>query len=189
MSKAFVKDDAQVEDDLNLDADLDEEDSDVPAASRGKNYITTKGLAKLKEELHHLLFVDRPKVVETVAWAASNGDRSENADYQYGKRRLREIDRRVRLRGAQVALFYLGFCFQARKNWRLALRNFEEALQNLNENETHLRKEAMYYLAIGHAETNDFNRALELGSELANLDYNYKNIGALLDQWQAKAAK
>jgi tetratricopeptide (TPR) repeat protein len=87
------------------------------------------------------------------------------------------------------ALFYLGFCFQARKNWRLALRNFEEALQNMNENETVLRKEAMYYLAVGHAETNDFNRALELGSDLANLDYNYKNIGTLLDQWQAKAAK
>ena len=96
MSKAFVKDDAPVEEDLNLDADLDDDDSAVPAASRGKNYITTKGLAKLKEELHYLLFVDRPKVVETVAWAASNGDRSENADYQYGKRRLREIDRRVR---------------------------------------------------------------------------------------------
>ncbi len=91
-----MKDDAPVEDDLNLDADVDEDDSDVPSASRGKNYITTKGLAKLKEELHYLLFEDRPKVVETVAWAASNGDRSENADYQYGKRRLREIDRRVR---------------------------------------------------------------------------------------------
>lgn len=60
-----------------------------------KNYITPEGLAKLKEELHQLLHIERPKVVETVAWAASNGDRSENADYQYGKRRLREIDRRV----------------------------------------------------------------------------------------------
>lgn len=63
--------------------------------SESKNYITPEGLAKLKTEYHELLHVERPRVVEVVAWAASNGDRSENADYQYGKRRLREIDRRV----------------------------------------------------------------------------------------------
>ena len=63
--------------------------------SENKNYITPQGLEKLKAEFHELLHVERPKVVEVVAWAASNGDRSENADYQYGKRRLREIDRRV----------------------------------------------------------------------------------------------
>jgi transcription elongation factor GreB len=60
-----------------------------------KNYITPQGLAKLKSEYHELFHVERPKLVETVAWAASNGDRSENADYIYGKRRLREIDRRL----------------------------------------------------------------------------------------------
>ena len=60
-----------------------------------KNYITPQGYAKLKEELRQLLYVERPKVVQTVSWAASNGDRSENGDYIYGKRRLREIDRRV----------------------------------------------------------------------------------------------
>ncbi|MFN3696967.1 MAG: transcription elongation factor GreB [Pseudobdellovibrio sp.] len=60
-----------------------------------KNYITPDGFAKLKAEYSELLNVERPKVVEVVAWAASNGDRSENADYQYGKRRLREIDRRL----------------------------------------------------------------------------------------------
>lgn len=60
-----------------------------------KNYITPEGLARLKSEYHELMHVERPKLVEVVAWAASNGDRSENADYQYGKRRLREIDRRV----------------------------------------------------------------------------------------------
>lgn len=60
-----------------------------------KNYITPEGLAKLKAEYHELMHVERPKLVEVVAWAASNGDRSENADYQYGKRRLREIDKRV----------------------------------------------------------------------------------------------
>lgn len=60
-----------------------------------KNYITPSGFAKLKDEYNQLLNVERPKIVETVAWAASNGDRSENADYIYGKRRLREIDRRL----------------------------------------------------------------------------------------------
>lgn len=61
----------------------------------GINYITPPGFEKLRAEYTELLNVERPKVVETVAWAASNGDRSENADYQYGKRRLREIDRRL----------------------------------------------------------------------------------------------
>lgn len=60
-----------------------------------KNYITPEGFEKLRAEYSELLNVERPKIVETVAWAASNGDRSENADYQYGKRRLREIDRRL----------------------------------------------------------------------------------------------
>ena len=59
------------------------------------NYITPAGLKKIQDELHQLLHVERPEVVRVVTWAAGNGDRSENADYQYGKRRLREIDRRV----------------------------------------------------------------------------------------------
>lgn len=61
-----------------------------------KNYITPTGLQKLQAEYTELFHKERPKVVETVAWAASNGDRSENADYQYGKKRLREIDRRLK---------------------------------------------------------------------------------------------
>lgn len=61
----------------------------------GLNYITPQGLQKLKDELEYLIKEDRPTVVKTVAWAASNGDRSENADYIYGKRRLREIDKRM----------------------------------------------------------------------------------------------
>ena len=61
-----------------------------------KNYITPEGAAQLKEELRKLLHEERPSLVKTVAWAASNGDRSENGDYIYGKRRLREIDRRIR---------------------------------------------------------------------------------------------
>src|SRR5881398_3808435 len=65
-------------------------------ATRGKNYITRSGLQRLKDEHRFLLTRERPAVTEVVAWAASNGDRSENADYQYGKRRLRQIDGRIR---------------------------------------------------------------------------------------------
>jgi transcription elongation factor GreB len=65
-------------------------------ATQGKNYITPGGLQRLKDEHRFLLTRDRPAVVEVVAWAAGNGDRSENADYQYGKRRLRQIDGRIR---------------------------------------------------------------------------------------------
>jgi transcription elongation factor GreB len=68
--------------------------TDEPA--RGKNYITQSGLQRLKDEHRFLLTRERPAVAELVAWAASNGDRSENADYQYGKRRLRQIDGRIR---------------------------------------------------------------------------------------------
>ncbi len=67
-----------------------------------KNYITPNGLEKLKKEYSELLHVERPKLVETIAWAASNGDRSENADYIYGKRRLREIDKRLKFLGDRI---------------------------------------------------------------------------------------
>ena len=88
MTKAFVK---------NEDADDDEELVPSLAIPQGaRNYITPGGHTKLKTELDHLLRVERPHVVEVVHWAASNGDRSENGDYIYGKRRLREIDRRIR---------------------------------------------------------------------------------------------
>ena len=68
----------------------------APPAAAVKNYITPSGLQRLNDERRFLLLKERPAVTQVVAWAASNGDRSENADYQYGKRRLREIDRRVR---------------------------------------------------------------------------------------------
>lgn len=87
MSKAFTKEtDTSDEDDLVLPA--------LPAG--GKNYITPAGYARLRDELLDLIDNERPKVVEAVHWAASNGDRSENGDYLYGKKRLREIDRRIR---------------------------------------------------------------------------------------------
>ena len=93
MNKAFTR-----------ETDSDDEDDDaagrgppastLPAGSR--NYITPGGLHRLKDEYQYLLYKERPAVTAVVAWAAGNGDRSENADYQYGKRRLREIDRRIR---------------------------------------------------------------------------------------------
>jgi len=75
--------------------------SDTPAI-RVKNYITPNGLQRLKDELRFLLTRERPAVTEVVAWAAGNGDRSENADYQYGKKRLREIDRRIRFLSKRI---------------------------------------------------------------------------------------
>jgi transcription elongation factor GreB len=92
MSKAFVKDDAEAGD----ASDMPEAPDAAPLPPGGKNYITPDGFARLQAEKKQLLEVERPEVVKTVAWAASLGDRSENADYIYGKRRLREIDRRVR---------------------------------------------------------------------------------------------
>src|SRR4051794_13729463 len=90
MNKAFTRE---------SDAGDSDDDDDValPALPQGgKNYVTPAGYARLRAELMELLDVERPKVVETVSWAAKNGDRSENGDYLYGKRRLREIDRRIR---------------------------------------------------------------------------------------------
>lgn len=89
MSKAFTK-----ENDDGPEDDLDSPDSAIPKGT--KNYITPAGADRMKAELKKLLHHDRPEVVRTVQWAASNGDRSENGDYIYGKRRLREIDRRIR---------------------------------------------------------------------------------------------
>ena len=75
--------------------------SDAPAAAP-RNYITPSGLQRLRDEHKFLLNKERPAVTQVVAWAAGNGDRSENADYQYGKRRLREIDRRIRFLGKRI---------------------------------------------------------------------------------------
>lgn len=88
MSKAFTKE---------SDGDDDEDVAALPPLpAGGKNYITPQGYQRIKDELLDLIDNERPKVVEIVHWAASNGDRSENGDYLYGKKRLREIDRRIR---------------------------------------------------------------------------------------------
>ena len=88
MNKAFTKE---------TDQDDEDQDAGAPPIPRGlKNYITPAGFKRLKDEALHLLDKERPELVKVIQWAASNGDRSENADYIYGKRRLREIDRRIR---------------------------------------------------------------------------------------------
>ena len=86
-------------------------------------------------------------------------------------------------------LIHIGFCFTARNNWRLAQKNFEEAKQNLSHAEEPFRKELMYQLAVGYAGSGEVPRAIELGCELANLDYSYKNISTLIEQWQTKSKR
>ena len=94
MSKAFTR-----ESDDDEEAGLDDESGPpVPA----QNYITPAGYRRLNDELSRLWETDRPKLVETITWAASNGDRSENGDYIYGKRKLREIDRRIRFLSKRI---------------------------------------------------------------------------------------
>lgn len=92
MSKAFVRD----------SDDNDDEDPPRPAPVSGKNYITPAGFKRLQDEFKDLKQRERPEVTRVVAWAAGNGDRSENADYTYGKRRLREIDRRLRFLSIRI---------------------------------------------------------------------------------------
>jgi transcription elongation factor GreB len=99
VSKAFVK-----EDENDDDGDTGEVVSPLPG---GKNYITPQGLRRLKEELRKILHEDRPALVKTVSWAASNGDRSENGDYIYGKRRLRELDKRLRFLTKRIEIAHV----------------------------------------------------------------------------------
>jgi transcription elongation factor GreB len=92
-----------ISDDLGFKADDDDTDDAPPIPAGAKNYITPAGLTRLQAERRHLWRVDRPEVVRVVSWAAGNGDRSENGDYIYGKRRLREIDRRLRFLDKRIA--------------------------------------------------------------------------------------
>jgi transcription elongation factor GreB len=89
MSKAFTK-----ESDAPEEEELDDVDASLPGGA--KNYMTPGGFQALQDELRQLRRIERPKIVDIVSWAAGNGDRSENGDYLYGKKRLREIDRRMR---------------------------------------------------------------------------------------------
>lgn len=89
MSKAFQREDVPAPEE-------DDEPEAAPLPAGSKNYMTPVGHARMRDELAHLVRVERPQVVNVVSWAAGNGDRSENGDYIYGKKRLREIDRRIR---------------------------------------------------------------------------------------------
>ena len=95
MSKAFRPNDESVEEDLDLEP--------APLPPGTKNYMTPGGCERMRREHRQLVEVARPEVVRVVSWAASNGDRSENADYLYGKRKLREIDRRIRFLERRLA--------------------------------------------------------------------------------------
>jgi tetratricopeptide (TPR) repeat protein len=117
--------------------------------------------------------------------------------YEVGVRLLRagQIDEAIHELQASRAdprhrwqsLLYLGHCFKARNNWRLAQRNFEEALKTLPVGETNNRKDILYELAVGCAEANDLSRAIDLGTELANIDFSYRDISRLLDEWHTRA--
>lgn len=100
MSKAFTKEGNGEELELELNQKQEDPSSD-PLAGK-KNYITPQGAQKLQTELKKLLHEERPELVKVIQWAASNGDRSENADYIYGKRRLREIDKRIRFLSKRI---------------------------------------------------------------------------------------
>jgi transcription elongation factor GreB len=100
MNKAFTKE-------ADADADPQDDGADAlasPLPGGAKNYITPRGFSRLRDEWIALMDVERPQVVEAVHWAAKNGDRSENGDYLYGKKRLREIDRRIRFLGKRLEI-------------------------------------------------------------------------------------
>jgi tetratricopeptide (TPR) repeat protein len=116
--------------------------------------------------------------------------------YELGVRLLRagQVDEAIReLQAARSdprhhwrSLLYLGYCFKSRNNWRLAKRNFEEALQGVPPNEEATRKEILFQLAQGSADDGDLAGAIDLAHELANLDFTYRDIGQLLDEWQTR---
>jgi tetratricopeptide (TPR) repeat protein len=97
---------------------------------------------------------------------------------------LQQARRDDKLKGK--ACLNLGLCFRKRNNWRLAQRNFEEALQALAVNDDASRKETLFQLATGTAEAGDVAKAMDFGHELANLDFNYKGIGTMLDEWETR---
>jgi tetratricopeptide (TPR) repeat protein len=122
---------------------------------------------------------------------------NKNFSYELGVRLLRagQIDEAIgEFQGVRgdpkltwKALYHLGLCFEGKKERRLAQRNFEEALQNLPPGDTGARKDILYHLARGHADQGDHAKALQYGYDLANLEYGYKDIGKLIDEWKKEA--
>ncbi|MGE5538685.1 MAG: transcription elongation factor GreB [Gemmatimonas sp.] len=143
MSKAFVKEGDQPEDD-GVDAA-----PALPASAR--NYMTPPGFARLQEELRQLLRVERPKIVERVSWAAGNGDRSENGDYIYGKKRLGEIDRRVRYLSKRL-----------------------ETAQVVDPRDQKNREQVFFGATVTYADENDVPRTVKIvGVDEADIERGY----------------
>ena len=126
--------------------------------SENRNYITPEGLEKLKAEYAQLFHGERPKLVETIAWAASNGDRSENADYIYGKRRLREIDRRLGFLGGRIEKAEV----VDPKNVKSKTVVFGATLTVINEDD-----ETLVYQIVGEDEADAANGRISWKSPLA----------------------
>lgn len=129
MSKAFVK-----EGDGGDEGDDDGADEGPKIPAGTKNYITPAGLSRMQDELRNLKTKERPHYTEIVSWAAGNGDRSENADYQYGKRKLREIDKRIRflakrLDNIEVVDPLKAACDQVRFGATVTIRDEDDSLK------------------------------------------------------------
>jgi tetratricopeptide (TPR) repeat protein len=148
-------------------------------------------------KLHHELQKEvNAREMETFRRKADRYPTDKSFRLELGVRLYRagQLDEAIRelqaLRGDQryqwKVLMYLGYCFKARNNWRLAQRNFEDALQSVPASETEARKEILLQLARGCAESGDLSKAVDVGLELANLDFGYGDIGRLLDDWQAR---
>jgi transcription elongation factor GreB len=138
---------------------IDDEDDGPPRLAGGKFYMTPHGHATLTAELHHLRSTERPRIVDIVSWAAGNGDRSENGDYLYGKRRLREIDRRMRflmhrLRHAEI--------IDARQQANRAQVFFGASVTYVNE-----RDEQLTVTIVGVDEADMAAGKISIGSPIA----------------------
>ena len=173
-----------------LDAKLKvEPDDDEPDA------LTREELAQARDKLKHDI---AGREVELLQARAAGNPTDLGIRLELGAKLLRAdrideaitelqlVRREEKLKGR--AAMYLGACFRKRNNWKLAMRNFEDALSALPESDDAARKEVLFQLATGLAENDDPGRAIELGNELANIDYNYKDIGRLIEAWQGEAA-
>lgn len=185
---------------MPLRANLEETDAKLKAAqARGDDEPDTDGptvaeLAELKGRLKKEVYAREAEILRVkadrfpaeVAHRIELGKRLmklDKLDEAIGE--LQQARRDDKYRGAAAML--LGVCFRKRNNWRLAQRNFEEALAALSgPHDEPARKEVLFQLATGAAEQGDLARAVELGHELANIDFGYKNISGLLDQWDEK---
>ena len=165
-------------------------DDDTATAAAGEEEMSEAELAALRAKLVKEINTREIEVYRVKADRFPNelahrielGTRllkADRVDEAITELQLARRDDRLKWRAALL----LGLCFKKRNNWRLAQRNFEEGLACVPEGEEAVRKELLYQLAVGSAENGDLPRAIDLGHELANLDFAFKNIGKLLDEW------